>query len=321
MNATFETPRSEMRTRMHRFLPFAQPTAAMCLAVIGALTFSAVSAAGTYSTGFEDPPFSTGSINAQDGWTATGASYEQEVVNTVAHSGTQSFFRNNNVVSGSFGDQPFSAPLPGGEAAGESTAVGVTAGLNQTEFSTWFRAGDTTGPDGSFVSLSATDATGSRMNYIGIANTDAGGLTLNAYDTTSNGFGNAANFNQFSLTGTPLDRTAWHELRVVTTFQDGPANDVVEYYVDGSLEATIGSWEDYYLDDPEQAGNGNQLYAVDRVWFGTRAAPSAYGFTTGDALGIYFDDFSLSASAVPEPATATLLGLSLLGCAAYIRRR
>jgi PEP-CTERM motif len=300
-------------------LPLAKLATPWCLAVAVTLTLVNLSAAGTYSTGFENPPFSTGSINAQDGWTATGASYEQAVVNTVAHTGTQSFFRNNNVVSGSFGDQPFSAPLPGGEAAGESTAVGVTAGINKTEFSVWFRAGDMMGPDGSFVSLSATDSTGSRMNYIGIANTDAGGLTLNAYDVTSNGFGNAADFNESSLTATPLDRSTWHELRVESLFVDGPANDVVNYYVDGSLEATIGSLEDYYHDDPEQAGNGNQLYAVDRVWFGTRAAPSAFGFTTGDAQGIYFDDFSVSASAVPEPASFALLGLGL--GATLLRRR
>jgi hypothetical protein len=287
------------------------------VAVAAVLLFAGPTLAGTYSTSFEEPPFTLGSIDGQDGWMATGASYEQEVVNTVALTGTQSFYRNNNVVSGSFGDQPFSAPLPSGEAAGESTAVGVTAGLDKTTFSMWFLAGDTSGPDGSFVSLSATDDSGSRINYIGIANTAAGGLTLNAYDVTSNGFGNAVDFNEYSLTGTPLDRTTWHELLVETSFVPGPNNDIVKYYVDGSLEATISSWEDYYRDDPEQAGNGNQVFAVDRVWFGTRAAPSAFGFTNGDADGFYFDNFSVSA--VPEPASIALLGMA--ASAILLRRR
>lgn len=304
---------------MSQSIQFGKSVAVSCLALSSALVFVAASAAGTYSTDFENPPFSTGSIDGQDGWMATGASYEQAVVSTVALSGTQSYWRANNVATGSFGDQPFSAPLPGGEAAGESTAVGATAGLNKYTFSFWFRAGDTTGPDGSFVSLSATDDGGSRINYVGIANTDAGGLTLNAYDVTSNGFGNAADFNEFSLTPTPLDRTLWHEVRVESAFVEGAGNDIVKYYVDGLLQATIGSWEDYYRDDPEQAGNGNLLYAVDRVWFGTRAAPSAFGFTTGDADGIYFDDFN--SSAVPEPATLVLAGLAAVGLAGIARRR
>jgi hypothetical protein len=291
--------------------------AAPWLAVIITLALTTVSAAGTYSADFENPPFSTGSINGQDGWLATGASYEQAVVSTVSLSGTQSFYRNNNVVSGSFGDQPFSAST--GDAAGESTAVGVTSDINKYTFSVWFRAGDTTQPDGSFVSLSATDSSGSRINYIGIANTDAGGLILNAYDTTSNGFGMTADFNEAVLTPTPLDRTLWHQLTVESTFAEGAANDVVNYYIDGSLEATIGSWEDYYRDDPEQAGNGNQLFAVDRVWFGTRAAPSAFGFTDGAALGIYFDDFN--AVAVPEPASLAMMGIAAATIGLFLSRR
>jgi hypothetical protein len=297
------------------------------LAIVGSLlffglTFATASLASVYSTGFENPPFSPGSINGQDGWTATG-NYDQAVVSGISHSGTQSFWRANNIASGSFGDQPFSAPLPGGQAVGESTAVGVTPGLNSFTFSTWFRAGNTTAADGSFVSLSATDANGARMNYVGIANTAAGGLTLNAYGVTSNGFGNAVNFNVSSLTPLALDRSVWHQVTVVSTFLDGTANDVVKYYVDGTLEATLGSWEDYYRNDPEQASSGNQLNAVSRVWFGTRSAPSDFGFTNGGADGFYFDDFSSSAAAVPEPATIVvwgLLGLVAVSFGAWRRR-
>ena len=73
---------------------------------------SAPAVAATYATGFEDPPFSTGSINGQDGWMVTNSNFVQEIVTGVAHSGTQSWHRSNNYVSGSFGDQPFSAHCP-----------------------------------------------------------------------------------------------------------------------------------------------------------------------------------------------------------------
>ena len=174
--------------------------------------------------------------------------------------------------------------------------MGVTAGLSTYSYSIWFMAGNTSAADGSYVNLSLSDSGGDRMNFVGLLNTDAGGLTLTAYDATSNGFGSAADFNLHSLTPTPLDRTSWHELKVVTTFVDGAANDIVQYFVDGSLQATIGSWEDYYRDDPEQAGNGNLISAADRILFRT-ALPSNLGaFTDGSALGFYFDDFTTAAS-------------------------
>jgi hypothetical protein len=283
-------------------------------AAVGLVGLTSTAGAVTYSTDFENPPFATGSINGQDGWMVQNPAFNQQVVTGsvgagTTHSGTQSWLVANTFGSGTFGDQPYSAPLPGGVKAGESSSVGTTSGYNNDTYSVWFRAADTTGPDGGFISLSLSDASGDRMNYVGIDNSGANGLQLETFDTTSNGFGQPANFNEHDLGG-PIDRTQWHQLTVTTTFNDGPSNDTVQYFIDGTPEGTFGTWEDYYRNDPEQAPGGNVVSASDRVLF-------KLGDTDPTAQGFYFDDFS--ETAVPEPASLGLLGLS--GVALLRRRR
>lgn len=278
--------------------------------VAAAAALPGMAQAGSYSTGFENPPFTTGSINGQDGWSSTNASFDQEVVNTVSLTGTQSWHRTNQYTTGSFGDQPLSAPLSGGDMVGETGTANADDQMHS--YSLWFRAGNTTAADGSFINLSLTDAPGSRINYVGLGNTDAGGVSVIAYDVQSNGAGNAASFIPYDLTGSlDLSRDEWHKLTVETTFVSGADNDIVKISLDDTLAGTIGSWEDYYRHDPEQIGNGNVLFAADRVGFYTR------GSAVSGADGFYFDDFS-QVSAVPEPAAFGLIGI---GAAALLLRR
>ena len=285
---------------------FSKKTAIVCAAVAAfGISASFAGATVTYSTNFDS--MSLGSINGQEGWQVTNPSFDQEVISGAAHSGTQMYNSTNTYTTGSFGDQPFSAPLPGGNAAGESTVSGVTG--NTATYSVWFKAG-TTSQDNSAISISLSDVGGSRINYVSLDNSNAGGVLLTVYDTTSNGFGNTADFNPSSLGN--VDRTSWHQLLVTSVFNDGPNNEVVQYYVDGSLKATIGSWEDYYRDDPEQAGNGNQLFAVDRVLF------REGGTAQSGVAGFNFDDFSLTNATVPEPS---YLGVAGLAASALLMRR
>ena len=55
-----------------------------------ALIFSSSASAQTlYSTGFENPPFTTGSIAGQDGWQVVGTANAAQIENTKAESGSQ----------------------------------------------------------------------------------------------------------------------------------------------------------------------------------------------------------------------------------------
>lgn len=91
---------------------------------------------------FENPPYVTGNIHLQDGWSSSGAAtgscalYDHAVVNGVTTTGfgSQSLRISNAVTSGCFGDQTFSKSLP--NEAGETTATngGMSGGIRKNYY-------------------------------------------------------------------------------------------------------------------------------------------------------------------------------------------
>lgn len=237
---------------------------------------------------FEPTAYTVGNINGQQGWMKTGG-YDVAVADVSTFSnasgfgfGTQALRLSNAVASGSFGDQTFSPGL--------INAASENSGYKHFEAS--FKIGSTQAiqQSGLFLSVSPDDGLGSRMSYAGFQD-ETDGIHVIFYDVVDSGpLGTVANFNLSDVA--TIDRTHKHSIKFVIDFVPGPGNDVVKLYVDNVLRHTGTTWEDYYRYDPEQNGNGNQLFPISKLLFkeGGSSVPSNAG------QGYLVDDVSLSSS-------------------------
>lgn len=277
--------------------------------LIGGTALTGVAFGDEVITDFEQPDYSTGTVDGQQGWESDGAAgggcatYDHEVDTngTVGGSGfgDQSLRASNAVTSGCFSDQTFSAPLA--EAAGETAAEGGSesgAALHDYFEAAWQFASVTGAlQDGLSVVASPDRGDGARMSWVQMADDSANGLQVNFYDyqasldvgcVTGDGF-------VFTPLVANLDRSVPHDIKITMLFIDGAGNDVVEVYVDGALQHTGTSWEDYFRDC-----EGNETRTVDSLLFRTGGAPAPG--TAGN--GFYIDNIRLfSGSAPPPPGT------------------
>lgn len=216
---------------------------------------------------FETSAYATGTINGQDGWSSSGAAgsgcavYDHAVTtNTYGYGsfGGQSLRISNAVTSGCFSDQTFSKSLP--NEVGETTATngGMSGGTRRTHFEAeWNFASTVPGAEqpGLAVVASPDRGDGARMSYVRIADTSSG-LEVGFYDYRDVApFGSAGNESDgcgagdafaFTTVATGLDRMIPHTIKVTMDTYEGPRNDVVKVFVDGVLEHTGTSWEDYF---------------------------------------------------------------------------
>jgi hypothetical protein len=213
-----------------------------------ALAIPAVASADTYSTGFEDPPF-TGSaspgttVNGRDGWQMTainGSVYDQGIV-TTGISGSQSLRQSNAVATGDFAGQTHSPLLT--NAASES-------GSNHV-FEASFKVKSATGTyqPGLAVSVSPDDGIGGRMSYVRFED-EPNGIGVYVVDNPTD-----ANQRQVKW-GTLLDYTTAHTVTfkmqlVPGTKPDGSSNDIVRVIVDGhdigeETHTCFTSWEQWF---------------------------------------------------------------------------
>lgn len=253
---------------------------ALCLGLLvvalGALTASADNLAVDFES------YTIGTVNGQDGWSSLGAAgmgcaiYDHAVTNNTygfSTFGAQSLRLSNAVTSGCFSDQTFSKSLV--DEAGESSAVngGLSGGTRQDYFEAqWDFASTTPNSEqpGLSVVASPDRGDGARMSWIQMTDTSSG-LEVNFYEYDSDvDPGCSTNGNDgfvFTNLASGLDRTVPHTVRVSMSFLDGPNNDIVKVYVDGNLEHTGGSWEDYFRDC-----EGNPTRPVDSILFRTAGA-------------------------------------------------
>lgn len=262
--------------------------------------------AATYSTGFEN--FASGDVDGQNGWTsgfigqggATTALFDVKIVaNTYGYAsfGAQSLRISNATTSGAFGDQTFSASLV--DEAGETDAATSTysGGVRQPYFEAeWDFASAVPGAyqPGLAVVASADPGNGSRMSWLQMQDTPTG-LQLNFEDFESA----VSNFVETAI-ATNIDRTIPHTIKMTIQFVDGPSNDIVKIYLDGTLIHTGTTWEDY------SRAVGSEPSPVDSIMF--RVAGTAAPATAGK--GFLIDNFSEYSGPVPATGPAHIASFS-----------
>jgi hypothetical protein len=286
---------------MKKFSNFALAFFLILLVGFGTSRVSAETATIDFET------YALGTVHGQDGWSSSGAAgsgcavYDHEIADptTFGNSvfGTRSLRMSNAVTSGCFGDQTFSKSLV--DEAGETSAVndGLSGGTRQSYFEAeWEFASTVPGSEQAGLSVVASPdrGDGARMSWVQMADTP-GGLEVNFYDYQESA-DVAVCGNDFVFTNlvSGLDRTAVHTIKIQMYFVDGAANDVVLVWVDGVLEHTGTSWEDYFRNC-----ENNPTRPVDSILFrtGGTAAPA----TAGD--GFLIDNLTLFSGSVTQCTT------------------
>lgn len=275
---------------------------------IAALLASLLSALSLRTAGAEAGPvltfenYTLGTLNGQDGWSSTGSAgaggpgYDHAIAtqSTYPSMGSQVLRISNAVTQGSFGDQTFSKSLA--NDAGESSAEngGISGGDRQRFFSADFdfaSADPVNHQPGLNLSISPDRGDGARMSWVQIID-EAAGLTLNFgdYQTAQTNF-------IYTPLATGLDRSAVHHLRITMEFVDGPDNDIVQVFLNGTLMHTGTSWEGYFNNVEVKPTR-----TVDSLLF--RTAGTAAPATSGK--GFFFDNLRLTSSDVPTSGSATV---------------
>lgn len=249
--------------------------------------------ADSLSINFESPTYTVGDINGQDGWIKTGPYDAAVVTNTYGYTtfGGQSLRISNAVTSGSFGDQTFAKPLTDSVGEVDATAGTFSEGTRQSRFEMQFDIASTIPSAqqvGLAMSVSPDRGDGSRMSYLRF---EDGATGLDVFFDDVQGTSNPANFVETQV-GTGLDRTTPHTVKLVMDVVDGPSNDVVKVYIDGTLVHTGTSWENYYRYDIEASAEQSPRI-VKTVIF--RTAGTAVTANSGN--GFLYDNLALKSGA------------------------
>lgn len=240
----------------------------------------------------------TGSVNGKDHWKATGPFDQGVVDNTYGFPsfGAKTFRISNAVTSGSFGDQTFVKPAANEAGETDASDHGSPVGTRVNHFVQQFdiAAASPSQQAGLSISVSPDRGDGSRMSYLRFDDA-AAGIDVTFYDTP--GIGNPASFTP-TVVATGLDRAVPHTVKFDMTFVDGPDNDIVKIYIDGTLVHTGTTWENYYRFDSESSAE-QAPRAISTLII--RAGGSAVPATSG--AGFLFDNFSFTTDTVTIPSS------------------
>ncbi len=274
-------------------------TGAVMLSVTALVPMGTAALADAKAITFEPLTYAPGSIQSQDGWAGAGGglinpAYDQAVAATGLTGSTQAFRMSNAVTSGAF-DWPYSPSLL--DEAGEPSAVsdGFSGGTRQPGFqaSFDFASAVSTYQAGLQVSISPDRGDGARMSYLRLRDTPDGiDVDFIDYESGVHEPGCTAGTNFVTTTvASGLSRSTTHSIKLTMDFFNGPANDIVKVYVDGTLRRTGTSWEDYFREC-----EGNPTRPVDSLIFlaRTQTGDTSTTWAANAGNGFLFDNLNYS---------------------------
>jgi hypothetical protein len=297
-------------------------------AVLAVFVLGVLISADSLTINFEPPTYHLGSIDLQNGWAGSGGgpinpAIDQAVVsNTYGYTsfGLQSWRISNAYTDGAFGTWPFSPSLinEAGETQAQNSFPYHSGGTRQNHFEVqWDFASTVPGSEqpGLQISTAPDRGDGARMSFIKMNDLPAG-LSVEFADyqdrapfgsygslaTAAKGCGLEDAFVTTTVAN-GLDRSRPHTIRLTMDFVEGPRNDGVKVYVDGTLRHTGGSWEDYYRWCLESGGGtgttaADQSRAVDSMIFQARTGGGTAPLTLGK--GFLIDNLTYLSS-TPTP--------------------
>jgi len=273
--------------------------------------------ADTDAIDFESPDYEPGSIDGQDGWAGSGGvpinpAIDQAVVTNGANApesfGDQSWRFSNAYTDGAFGLWPFSPSLTDEAGEAEAENDGTSNGDRQNRFEVeWdFASFTQTLQEGLQMSTAPDRGDGARMSFIrledlpdGLSVDFAEYLDNEPYGTSlgdPNGCGAEDEFAETTV-GSGLSRTEAHTVKLTIDFVDGPRNDIVRVYVNGELQHTGTSWEDYF-----RYCEGNPPRTVDSMIFQARSGGGTAPLLIGQ--GFLIDNLSYASFSFPVPGSS-----------------
>ena len=260
-----------------------------------------------YATGFE-PGFSAGSIQGQEAWSGgtlpIAASVDQAVDQSGVkqRTGTGAWRISNNTLlggyNGNFAGWVFSPGLP--VSAGQPSSGAVA---NQFTATLWFRSASPSA-DGSNIEIDLGNPEGNDRNTFLAVTNRADGVDGGLQLRVSEPEGATGNFLPTLIVATGITRGVYHRLDILAKFQDGLANDTVEYALDGVPLANPGGGTTFGTFEGWRDGLQFAYSQSNRLFFRSGAPPSSYGaFVDTAAQGFFFDDLFYSVANQSAPGT------------------
>lgn len=298
--------------------------------MLALLAMGVASAASANTVDFESFTVNQ-SVNGQGQWTVedsfgnSSELFDEEVIDI---GGNNVWRISNATTSTSYSNQPFSqqAPLVAGETgAGLYNDYGTNHTMPNNPplssataaspyfYGAWdFKSATDAGQTDLNIAISASAAQSTlRNSYIRITDSGSGGFEVDFFDTTGSSFNN-------TVLASGLSYDEWHSIEMYIEFVDGigpgaagseAGNDILTVLIDGAVVHTGTTWESYFYNNSDGGIPAPSARAVDSLIF--RQSGTAQPGNAGG--GFYFDNVVVSNAVIPEPTTAILMMLGLMG--------